>query len=182
MTKQMGTFKQRVLISLAALGFCVAGSSPAFASDGTIIILAYFGIIALLLAIVFIPTFVAFRRNHPNRWVVFVVNLAVGGTVIGWFAVLIWALHYAHKSEHGSNGGESGLNIFINDTKSVRIEPVMNRPSPPEAPTPDRFDDKNAAVAKLRRLKTLFDDGAISSTEYAALKQPILNHYILATE
>jgi hypothetical protein len=39
----------------------------------------------LIVGIIYImPSIVAFRRNHPNRWIILVVNLAFGGTIIGW--------------------------------------------------------------------------------------------------
>src|ERR1700712_3530260 len=64
-----------------------------------------------------IPTLVAFHRNHPNRWLILAINVAFGATIIGWIGPLVWALNVAHRSNepNGSHGGESGLNIFIND-------------------------------------------------------------------
>jgi hypothetical protein len=38
-----------------------------------------------------IPTLVAFLRNHTDKWYIFLVNLALGGTVIGWIAALVWS-------------------------------------------------------------------------------------------
>ena len=29
------------------------------------------------------PSMVAFRRDHPNRWVILLINLAFGGTLAG---------------------------------------------------------------------------------------------------
>lgn len=39
-----------------------------------------------------IPTFIAFVRNHPDKWWIFLVNAALGGTGIAWLACLIWSL------------------------------------------------------------------------------------------
>lgn len=93
------------------------------AFDSLLITLAFIAFILVLLLVLFIPTIVAFRREHPNRWLIFIVNLAFGGTVVGWVAALVWALHYAHISEEGSNGSESGINVFVNDPVVVRVEP-----------------------------------------------------------
>lgn len=38
-----------------------------------------------------IPTVIAFFRNHTDKWWILLVNLALGGTVIGWIAALIWS-------------------------------------------------------------------------------------------
>lgn len=38
---------------------------------------------ALILTVVFVPTIIAFRRGHPNRWLIFVGSFVLGGTGIG---------------------------------------------------------------------------------------------------
>jgi hypothetical protein len=40
----------------------------------------------------FIPTIVAFRRQHQNATPIMVLNLFLGWTVIGWVAALVWSL------------------------------------------------------------------------------------------
>jgi hypothetical protein len=39
----------------------------------------------------FIPTFVANGRRHHNTMAIFVLNLFLGWTFIGWLAALVWA-------------------------------------------------------------------------------------------
>ena len=165
------------LLSLLAISLYLALAIPAFADDGATTIVVLMGLFVILLIITFIPTYVAFSRNHPNRWLIFIVNLAFGYTLVGWFVALIWALRYAHQSEDGSNGGESGLNIFVNDPRTIRIEPAMDKPQAYQAPIlrDNNLDD----IETLARLKTLFNAGAISSEEYTTLKTPIINRYIL---
>jgi hypothetical protein len=55
--------------------------------------------IALLIigAIYAAPTLLAFRRNHPNRWIILVINVSFGGTIIGWGIALVWAKRAAHR-------------------------------------------------------------------------------------
>jgi hypothetical protein len=60
-----------------------------------------------------IPSIMAFRRDHPNRWIILVINLAFGGTTIGWGIALVWAMRAAHRMESISSGGESALSILI---------------------------------------------------------------------
>ncbi|WP_210261646.1 superinfection immunity protein [Ochrobactrum soli] len=180
------------LLSLISI-FTVAISERAWAGQGdmqtALFALAFITGITVFLAVIFIPTIVAFRRQHPNRWLIFVVNLAFGGTVVGWVAALVWALHYAHISEDGSNGGESGINLFVNDPVNVRADPTMNgdqnkvlAASPTNNPIASSDHSDAESVQTLRRLKTLFESGAISVEEYTALKTPILNRYIHTTE
>jgi hypothetical protein len=40
----------------------------------------------------FVPTFVAFYRQHHNRLAIFVLNLLLGWSFIGWACALVWAL------------------------------------------------------------------------------------------
>jgi hypothetical protein len=46
----------------------------------------------LLAAVYFLPSLLAWRRAHPWRQKIFLTNLAVGWTVIGWVVCLGLAL------------------------------------------------------------------------------------------
>lgn len=46
----------------------------------------------VLLFTYFLPTYIAFERNHRNRWLVFLCNLFLGGTLVAWVVCLIWAM------------------------------------------------------------------------------------------
>jgi hypothetical protein len=39
----------------------------------------------------FLPTFVARGRGNPNKTAVFVLNLFLGWSLIGWIIALVWA-------------------------------------------------------------------------------------------
>ena len=47
------------------------------------------GILALLL--MFLPTLIALIRGHDNTFAIFLTNLLLGWTVIGWIIALIWS-------------------------------------------------------------------------------------------
>ena len=49
----------------------------------------------------FLPTFLALARGHPNSFLLAIVNLSLGWTVIGWVGALFWSL-----TKH-PRGGES---------------------------------------------------------------------------
>jgi len=161
----------RAALKLSLLSFGLA--TPAFAQSNStvmleqlilhLVVLSVLVVVGLL--VLFIPAFVAFHRQHPNRWAIAVVCLAFGGTVIGWFGALVWAMQAVHKSPSGSDGGESGLNIFVNDPVPVRIEPVALGPGQVEL---------NGVSQRLARLHQLADRGDISAEEHAALRQAIL--------
>ena len=152
------------LIEVPALSIAAASvATQARADDDGSAVALTFLIIGLIATVIYlIPTIVAFCRSHPNRWLIAVINVVLGGTGIGWLGSLVWACSAAHLSPTGSNGGESGLNLFVNDPQRVKIEPAGLQMS---------FDDISAQLLRLKRLR---DDGAITSEEYECLKQPLI--------
>ncbi|MFZ5675708.1 MAG: superinfection immunity protein [Pseudomonadota bacterium] len=119
--------------------------------------------LSIALAVYLIPTIVAFRRRHPNRWIIGALNLVLGGTGIVWLGCLVWACGAVHKSAdpQGSDGGESGLNIFANDVSKVEI--VGN----------DKLAPQNQ-IDQLERLKRLLDTGVITNEQFEALKAKVV--------
>lgn len=56
-----------------------------------------FALVSVFIAILsllffFLPAFIAFRRNHPNKVAILVINFFLGATFIGWIVCLVWAL------------------------------------------------------------------------------------------
>ncbi len=113
---------------------------------------------------------IAFARKHPNRWLILGVNVCLGATGIVWFGCLIWALQAVHLSnDDGSDGGESGLNLFANDETRVRV--VGLEPIATSFLADVRSTDH---IEKLTQLKKLRDDGALSEEEFSLLKERLL--------
>lgn len=56
-------------------------------------IMIIIAIIAVFIGIIihFIPTIIAFKRSATSRWIIFLVNLFFGWTIIVWLVTLIWA-------------------------------------------------------------------------------------------
>jgi hypothetical protein len=48
--------------------------------------------LSLVLAFYFLPTLVALKRNRHNTGAIFVLNLFLGWTVVGWVISLVWAV------------------------------------------------------------------------------------------
>lgn len=56
-----------------------------------------FTILELLLAVLifafyFLPTLIAFLRQHKNKLAIFLLNLFLGWTVLGWVVSLVWSV------------------------------------------------------------------------------------------
>lgn len=134
--------------------------------------------LAVGMCIVFVlPTIIAFRRQHPNRWAITVVNVFLGGSGIGWGVALIWALKAAHLSDRstGEHGGESGLNLFANDVRKVQVIgdmrlalPGSHSGSQPSAPV---IGD---AARSIERLFALHQGGHVTDGEFAMMKADLL--------
>lgn len=137
-----------------------SGSQP----PDDIALLISLGIGFLIAGIIYIiPSIVAFRRNHPNRWIILVINLAFGGTIIGWGIALVWAMRAAHRVGSAGSGGESGLNLFVNDVKKIQVV------EPPPLP-------QTSVAQELERLHGLLTRGAISQVEFDDLKAKLLGN------
>jgi len=50
-------------------------------------------------AVYFIPTWIAYARKHHNANAIFVVNLLLGWSFIGWVVALVWALTVVKPKE-----------------------------------------------------------------------------------
>lgn len=151
-----------VTIVATAIELSSAVAAHAQTSQGANDDIVVASVLLVFASLYFIPTIVAFTRNHPNRWTIGVINTIFGGTGLGWLGSLIWALNAIHRSADGSNGGESGLNLFVNDP--VKVELTQG---------PER-QDQSSAIDQLRRLKSLHEQGVIDDSEFVRLKKPLL--------
>jgi hypothetical protein len=50
------------------------------------------GLIILIFALYFFPFLIAALHQHKNMLAIFLLNLALGWTLIGWIAALIWSV------------------------------------------------------------------------------------------
>jgi hypothetical protein len=131
-------------------------------------------LLGVLLLVYLLPTIVAFRNGHPNRWVILALNVFLGSTVVVWILVLIWASKAVHLSgaygELGlTDGGESGLNIFANDEKRVRIV------NPTDYSIHSVREITSDVPTQLSKLKSLLDTGSINQLEFDDLKRKLIN-------
>lgn len=83
--------------------------------------------LALFIIIYFLPYLIAQARDHHNSSAIFITNLLLGWTAIGWIFVLIWAF-----TKSGVGGVQSN-SIHINQSNSggVQKEPDWDSKSCP---------------------------------------------------
>lgn len=51
-------------------------------------------VVAAIIFVYFFPSYLAFAFRHADWKGVFFVNLAIGWTIIGWFACLVWVFDW----------------------------------------------------------------------------------------
>ena len=92
--------KKQLLLLLTLL---LSASFPVFAASdevGVYILIFFASIIGI--AIFFLPTIIAFKRSHRNRWIIFLLNI-FGATIILWVIALVWSLN---KIDDPIKGGQ----------------------------------------------------------------------------
>ena len=120
---------------------------------------AIFLLIAIGLFVFLLPVIIAFRRRHPNRWVIMALNVVLGGTGIVWVGSLIWALNAFDVSDEPNAPYEeqSGAKIIANNSV----------PSFPATSTED-------ALQQIERLKELYIANALTEAEFKEMKRAII--------
>lgn len=81
--------------------------------------------LAIALIIYFIPNWIAIARKHHNGTAIFVTNLLLGWTALGWIAALIWSLTAVRQeiSENAEKQSDSKKCPFCAETikKEARV-------------------------------------------------------------
>jgi hypothetical protein len=60
-------------------------------ADAVTAIVFVFGFIGIAFVSYFVPAIVAHVRHHRNEMAIFILNLFLGWTLIGWVVALVWA-------------------------------------------------------------------------------------------
>ncbi len=85
------------------LTLLLSASFPVFAaSDEVVLGVFLFFVFIIGIAIYFLPTIIAFKRSHRNRWIICVLNI-FGATLILWVIALVWSLN---KFDDPIKGGQ----------------------------------------------------------------------------
>jgi amino acid transporter len=64
---------------------------PASAFSGAFGAVIGLFVIAVCIALYFLPAIIAYKRDHHNRLAILVMDLLVGWSFIGWAIALVWA-------------------------------------------------------------------------------------------
>lgn len=50
-------------------------------------------VIIVFFVIYFIPSYIAYKKNHNNKVPILLLNVFLGWTFLGWVAALIWSFY-----------------------------------------------------------------------------------------
>jgi hypothetical protein len=59
----------------------------------------WLAVIVVTLVVYFIPSIVAYAREHHNRLAILVLNLFLGWSFLGWVVALVWAATHVQRDD-----------------------------------------------------------------------------------
>src|SRR5271170_1884653 len=114
----------------------------------------------------FLPTIIAILRRKANTGGIFVLNLLLGWTLIGWIGALVWSLSADAQPTIIVNNAPSSAppsSVTHAYTNVTVRKPVASA----GAVQQDKID-------QLRQLKQLLDEGVLTEEEFNRQKAAIL--------
>ena len=130
----------------------------------------WFLLLVFIFPLYFLPAIIAKSRKHPSTTGIFVLNLLLGWTVLGWIGGLIWAF---------SSGPRPNPTVIVNNTSQLYSpsykadKPDVSHATPPPIPT-TRLITQQDKIDQLRQFKQLLDEGIITNEEFDKQKAAIL--------
>lgn len=143
----------------------------------------------LFICIAFLPTYISFKRAHTNKLWVFLLSWAGYWTYgITWIMALAWAVAGETHSEdtslqsqksfsetplgaHTADKLRNAETKLAQEKKSAEVKDTEKKPSILEAQ-----EDRNKSIeARIRRVKSMSDDGLITKNQAADKIDQILN-------
>jgi hypothetical protein len=130
----------------------------------------WFLILLLFIPFYFLPAIIAKSRKNPNTTGIFILNLLLGWTVLGWIGTLVWAF---------SSGPKPTPTVVVNNTSQL-YSPAYKaeRPDVPQQThlntTTTKEITQQEKIDQLRQFKQLLDEGIITNEEFERQKAAIL--------
>lgn len=124
----------------------------------------------------FMPTIIAMVRNKSNRGAIFLLNLFLGWTFVGWIVSLVWAVAAESQPQqviinNSAPVGESQQATFVRTSAPIRTTAPTLQKAASNNTKPPSHQDK---IDQLRQLKDLLDDGTLTQEEFDRQKAGIL--------
>lgn len=133
----------------------------------------------------FLPSIIAFSRDHHYRWIIFAINLVAGVSGIGYLAAFVWSVWPRQTaafdivaSDLTTNSVEAGQQIYGRlgqNARAFREGAELQARTAAGCSTGHRGDAIRESLGALQDLARLKNDGVISETEFVEMKQRLLD-------
>jgi len=139
-------------------------------TPGWVVLVVFAVLLALL--VYWLPTYIAFARNHEFKWIIMAINLVLGASGLGWLVAFVWAVWPQNKSfadpllGNPTGTGRRNAGHIVGEIRASagRSDPYLGA-----------NDASCAALDAIDRLSKLSERGAITAEEFAAKKASLLN-------
>ena len=113
------------------------------------------------------------KIRHPFFWVIVLINIFFGGTLVVWFIALIWA-HWP--------GNVTVPEVILNNLQSEQnfynqqnVDPEHNQSSDESEKSDSTGESNDSIEIKIKEINNLLEKGLITQKEYDSKKQSILD-------
>jgi ABC-type transport system involved in multi-copper enzyme maturation permease subunit len=145
---------------------------------------AYLGLVGIFLLILgvgcyFLPTIIGYYRKRSNVAAIFLLNLFLGWTFIGWIVSLVWALANDNNPQtivvNNHLSSDRTINPIIAQPVQENLQTLSNAQSlhtiQAESSPINSHQEK---INQLQQLKQLFDSEVLTKEEFDEQKSQIL--------
>ena len=95
------------------------------------------GLLVALVVMYFVPAFIAVLRGHHNAGAIFVLNLLLGWTMLGWVVALVWAATGVNAPPEETAGPANPSILGMSRKERKRKMKAERDRQQPEAPVRD---------------------------------------------
>ena len=128
-------------------------------------ILLYIILAVVVIALYFVPTIIAYRRDHGYKGIILAINLVLGASGIGYLIALVWAIWPQEKSILDPVlGNPTGLGVRnVGDTFGSKKAGEVR----------GEVQEKDM-TAEIEKIAKLLKEGHLTREEYDSMKKKII--------
>jgi hypothetical protein len=128
-------------------------------------ILLYIILAVVVVALYFVPTIIAYRRDHGYKGIILAINLVLGASGIGYLIALVWAIWPQEKSILDPVlGNPTGLGVRnVGDTFGSKKAGEVR----------GEVQEKDM-TAEIEKIAKLLKEGHLTREEYDSMKKKII--------
>lgn len=128
-------------------------------------VLLYIIVALIVIVIYFVPTIIAYRRDHSYKGIIFAINFVLGASGIGYLVALVWAIWPEEKSLLDPVlGNPTGLGVRnVGDTFGSKKTGEVR----------GEVQEKDMTI-EIEKIAKLLKDGHLTRSEYDSMKKKII--------